>query len=206
MQTLVAPTVVDRELPTDEERALLELTRDLVLKESLPRVDKAEDTGDFPQDVFSVLGQAGLLSLPYPEEFGGGGQPATVYLQVVEELACGWLAVGLGVSVHVLACHGVANFGTREQQQRLLPAMLGGETLGAFCLSEPHAGSDVAAMRTRAVLSESGDRYTVTGDKAWITHGPVADFLLLMARTDDGHQAGRRCCRSSRVPTRSSGW
>ena len=176
---------VDRELPSDEARAVLDLTRDLVRSELEPRVDDAESTGTFPRQVFTLLGEAGLLSLPYPERYGGGGQPAVVYLQVLEEVARGWLAVALGTSVHVLSCHGVAAFGSEEQQAELLPAMLGGRTLGAFCLSEPQAGSDVGAMRTTATRTTDG--YLVNGTKAWITHGPIADFYLLMARTAQGH-------------------
>lgn len=199
-----ASAVIERELPTEEAHALLELTRDLVRRELLPRVDKAEDTADFPRDVFTTLGRAGLLSLPYPEEFGGGGQPAAVYLQVVEELSRGWLAIGLGVSVHVLACHGVATYGSRAQQERLLPVMLGGESIGAFCLSEPHAGSDVAAMRTKAVRDPdpTGDGYLLSGDKAWITHGPIADFFLVVARTG---AEGSRGLSAFHVPGRLAG-
>ncbi len=178
-------TVVDRELPTPEAADLLELTRDLATRELRPMADKSEATGSFPRALLRQLGELGLLSLPYPEEFGGGGQPAVVYLQVLEELARGWGTVALGTSVHVLACSAVAEFGTREQQESLLPDMLGGTTLGAYCLSESHAGSDAGAMRTRAV--RDGDRYVLTGEKAWITHGPIADFLLVAARTgDDG--------------------
>jgi len=181
----MAYRTVDRELPTEEARAVLELTRDLVRSELEPRVDEAESTGTFPREVFALLGEAGLLSLPYPEEYGGGGQPTTVYLQVLEELARGWLAVALGTSVHVLSCHGVAAFGSQEQRAELLPIMLGGRTLGAFCLSEPQAGSDVGAMRTTATRTDDG--YLVNGTKAWITHGPIADFYLLMARTGASH-------------------
>jgi alkylation response protein AidB-like acyl-CoA dehydrogenase len=183
-------TVIDRELPTAEAADLLGLTRELVQRELQPRADKAEAAGAFPRDVFAQLGELGLLSLPFPEQFGGGGQPAVVYLQVLEELARGWATVALGTSVHVLSCSGVADFGTADQQERFLPEMLGGATLGAYCLSEAHAGSDAGAMRTRAVPGQDdrgADEYVITGDKAWITHGPVADFLLVAARTgDDG--------------------
>ncbi len=177
--------VLDRELPTAEAADLLELTRDLVARELRPQADKAEAAGAFPRALFTQLGELGLLSLPYPEEFGGGGQPAVVYLQVLEELARGWATIALGTSVHVLSCSAVADFGTAAQQERFLPEMLGGGTLGAYCLSEPHAGSDAGAMRTRAVRhggKADGD-YVITGDKAWITHGTVADFLLVAART-----------------------
>jgi alkylation response protein AidB-like acyl-CoA dehydrogenase len=180
--------VIDRELPSSEAADLLDLVRDLVQRELAPRADKAEAAGIFPREVFAQLGDLGLLSLPYPQRHGGGDQPAVVYLQVLEELARGWATVALGVSVHVLACSGVAEFGTAEQQQRFLPEMLGGSTLGAYCLSEAHAGSDAGAMRTRAV--SAGDEYVITGDKAWITHGPVADFYLLAARTGDDRSHG----------------
>ena len=91
---------VDRELPTAEAAALLELTRDLAGAELRPRADDFERRAEFPREVFRKLGAAGLLGLPYPERYGGGGQPYTVYLQVLEELAAAWLTVGLGVSVH----------------------------------------------------------------------------------------------------------
>jgi len=182
-------TVVDRELPSAEAADLLELTRDLVTRELAPRADKAEAAHSFPRDVIAHLGELGLLSLPYPEEFGGGGQPAVVYLQVLEELARGWATIALSTSVHVLSCSGIAEFGTDEQRTRFLPAMLGGATLGAYCLSESHAGSDAGAMRTRAV--REGDGYVITGDKAWITNGPIADFMLVAARTGDQAQGAR---------------
>jgi alkylation response protein AidB-like acyl-CoA dehydrogenase len=184
----VVAAVIDRELPSSEAVDLLDLVRDLVQRELAPRADKAEATGSFPREVFAQLGELGLLSLPYPQRFGGGDQPAVVYLQVLEELARGWATVALGVSVHVLSCSGVAEFGTAEQQERFLPEMLSGSTLGAYCLSEAHAGSDAGAMRTRAV-SES-DEYVISGEKAWITHGPVADFYLLAARTGDDRSHG----------------
>ncbi|MEO7125613.1 MAG: acyl-CoA dehydrogenase family protein [Nakamurella sp.] len=181
---------IDRELPTDEARDLIGLTREVTERELVPRVAAAEETGTFPRDLIAMIGELGLLSLPYPERYGGGGQPATVYLQVLEELARGYVAMAMSVSVHVLACHGVAGFGSDEQRERLLPDMLSGRTLGAYCLSEPHAGSDPAAMRTRAKRLGTGAGYSVTGSKAWITHGPVADFYLLLARTSDDGSHG----------------
>ena len=97
-----------------------------------------------------MLGGLGVLGLPYPEEYGGGGQPYEVYLQVLEEIAAVWASVGVGVSVHALSCFGLVTRGTEEQKQRWLPDMLGGDLLGAYCLSEAHAGSDPAAMRATA--------------------------------------------------------
>ena len=138
---------VERETRDETTAALFELTRELAQGEVRPQADAAEREARFPREIFRTLGKAGLLSLPYPEELGGGGQTYETYLQVVEELATAWLAVGLGVSVHTLTCFPIATAGTPEQQERWLPGMLGGDQLGAYCLSEPGSGSDAAALR-----------------------------------------------------------
>ncbi|GHB78871.1 acyl-CoA dehydrogenase [Streptomyces cirratus] len=176
-----APQPVERQLPTEESRDLLALVREIAQREIRPRAAEEEDAGRFPREVFALLSESGLLGLPYDGEFGGGEQPYEVYLQVLEELAAARLTVGLGVSVHSLACHGLAGYGTKEQQSAHLPAMLGGGLLGAYCLSEPAAGSDAASLRTKAV--RDGDGWVITGTKAWITHGGVADFYTVLART-----------------------
>ncbi len=172
---------VERECRSEEARALFELTAELADKELRPAAAAAERDGRFPREAFARIGQAGLLGLPYPEALGGGGQPYETYLQVVEELAAAWLTIGLGVSVHVLSCFPLVTAGTAEQQQRWLPTMLGGELLGAYCLSEPASGSDAAAMRTSA--RGDGSVFILNGTKAWITHGGRADFYAVFART-----------------------
>jgi alkylation response protein AidB-like acyl-CoA dehydrogenase len=182
---------VARSLPSPEAEALLELTRELVQAELAPRAAAFEERSEFPREVFRTLGKAGLLGLPYPEEHGGGGQPYEVYLQVVEELSRGWLAVGLGVSVHTLSCYPLAAFGSDEQRERWLPDMIGGDRLGAYCLSEPHSGSDAAALSTRA--ERDGDDWVVNGTKAWVTHGGEADFYNLMVRTGGPGAKGISC-------------
>ena len=179
---------VDRLLPTREAYDLLELTRELVAKELAPRATEDEAAERFPRDVFATLGASGLLALSYPEEYGGGAQPYEVYLQMLEEVATGWFAVGVGTSVHTLSAYGIAHAGSEEQRTRLLPDVLGGGLLGAYCLSEPQAGSDVASITTKAV--RDGDAYVVNGVKAWITHGGEADFYLLFARTGADRTAG----------------
>ncbi|MGR8011703.1 acyl-CoA dehydrogenase family protein [Streptomyces hypolithicus] len=176
-----APQPVERQLPTEESRDLLALVRDLVQREIEPRAAAEEDAGHFPREVFTLLSESGLLGLPYDAEHGGGDQPYEVYLQVLEELAAARLTVGLGVSVHSLACHALAGYGTKEQQAEHLPGMLGGGLLGAYCLSEPASGSDAASLRTKAV--RDGDDWVLTGTKAWITHGGIADFYTVLART-----------------------
>jgi alkylation response protein AidB-like acyl-CoA dehydrogenase len=182
---------VERSLPTEEAAALLALTRELADGELAPRVEDFEARGEFPRELIRTLGRAGLLSLPYPEEYGGGGQPYEVYLQVLEELAGRWLAVAEAVSVHTLTCYPVAAYGSDAQRKRFLPDMLGGELLGAYCLSEPQGGSDAAALATRAVRDR--DEYVVSGTKAWITHAGVADFYNVFCRTGGPGAEGISC-------------
>ncbi|MFF9141282.1 acyl-CoA dehydrogenase family protein [Streptomyces albogriseolus] len=176
-----APQPVDRLLPTDEARDLLTLVRDIAQREVAPRAAEEEEAGRFPRELFTLLSESGLLGLPYDSAYGGGDQPYEVYLQVLEELARARLTVALGVSVHTLATYPLAAHGAKEQQAEHLPAMLGGGLLGGYCLSEPSSGSDAASLRTRAV--RDGDDWVIDGTKAWITHGGVADFYTVMART-----------------------
>ncbi|WP_407548518.1 acyl-CoA dehydrogenase family protein [Streptomyces sp. Pv4-95] len=179
---------VDRRLPTEEAHALMTLVRELTEREIRPLAAEEEDAGHFPRETFRLLSEAGLLSLPFAEEFGGGDQPYEVYLQVLEELAAARLTVGLGVSVHTLSCHALAGYGSKEQRAEHLPAMLGGGLLGAYCLSEPASGSDAASLTTRA--TRDGDTWTLNGTKAWITHGGVADFYTVLARTGSSGSHG----------------
>ncbi len=181
-------SLAQREYRDSETKALFELAAELADAELRPAAAAAERDGRFPREVFRMLGAAGLLSLPYPEGFGGGGQPYETYLQVVEELAEAWLAIGLGLSVHTLTCHPLVTAGTPEQQERWLPGMLGGDQLGAYCLSEPASGSDAAALRTTA--QADGPDFVLNGVKAWISHAGQADFYTLFARTS-GDPEGR---------------
>ena len=173
----------ERMLPSTEAADLLALTRDLASAELAPIASEYEAAGRFPRDKFRLLGKSGLLGLPYPERWGGSALSYEVYLQVLEELATAWMTVAVGLSVHTLACYPLAGYGTDEQRDALLPDLLAGDLLGGYALSEPEAGSDAAALRTRAV--RNGDGYLVTGTKAWITHAGVADFYLLMVRTSE---------------------
>ncbi|MET9249765.1 acyl-CoA dehydrogenase family protein [Nonomuraea sp. NPDC003709] len=175
---------VDRLLPDQDARDLIELTREIADKELGRRVDEHERAETYPEGLFATLGAAGLLGLPYPEELGGGGQSYEVYLQVIEELAMRWAAVAVATSVHTLACFPVSAFGTPEQRERWLPDMLAGRLIGGYSLSEPQAGSDAGALTCKAERVETG--YRITGNKAWITHGGLADFYALFVRTGEG--------------------
>jgi alkylation response protein AidB-like acyl-CoA dehydrogenase len=182
---------VDRMLPSPDAVELIALTREITAAELAPFAAAAEESETFPRDRFALLGRSGLLSLPYPEELGGGDQPYETYLQVLEEMASAWMSVAVGVSVHSLSCYPLARFGTADQRSALLPRLLAGDLLGAYCLSEAQAGSDVSAIATKA--RRSGDGWRLSGTKAWITHGSQADFYSVFARTGDDPTRGLSC-------------
>jgi alkylation response protein AidB-like acyl-CoA dehydrogenase len=182
---------VDRLVPTREGAELVQLVREIAQAELVPRAAADEAASRFPRDAFTMLGRAGVLGLPYPESYGGAGQPYEVYLQALEEIATAWLSVGVGVSVHVMALCPLTTFGTPAQRESLLPSLIAGDRLGAYALSESHAGSDISGMTTRAKATDDG--YALSGSKAWITHGSVADFYSTFARTSDEPRGGITC-------------
>ncbi|MGW4483191.1 acyl-CoA dehydrogenase family protein [Amycolatopsis sp. NPDC004368] len=181
----------DRLLPTTEAEDLLGLVREIARDELKPRACAAEEAEEFPRDAFTLLGKSGLLGLPYAERWGGADLPYEVYLQALEEIAAAWMTVGVGLSVHTMSCYALAHHGTDEQREKWLPDMLGGSLLGAYALSETQAGSDAAALSTRA--RRDGDDYVINGTKAWITHAGVADFYTTMVRTSDDGGHGISC-------------
>jgi len=181
----------ERLIDSPEARDIVSLARDVARAELAPRAAEAEAEGRFPREAFSMLGSLGILGMPYPEAFGGGGQSYEIYLQVLEELASAWASVALGVSVHTICCFPLAYHGTDVQRKRWLPDLLAGEQIGGYCLSEAHAGSDAAALRTRARGTDDG--YRIDGSKAWVTHGGQADFYTLFARTGEHRTRGVSC-------------
>ena len=181
----------ERLLPTTEAQDLIALTREIAREELAPRAAEFEEAERFPREQFRLLGKSGLLGLPYAERWGGGEVSYEVYLQVLEEIAGAWMSVGVGLSVHTMSCYALAHYGTDLQRDSWLPAMLEGDLLGAYALSETHAGSDAAALSTRAKLD--GDDYVVNGTKAWITHAGEADFYTTMVRTSDDGGRGVSC-------------
>ncbi|QDP98162.1 acyl-CoA dehydrogenase [Microlunatus elymi] len=182
---------VDRMLPDTEATELVALVSEIAREQLAPRAAEAEAQEVFPREAFRVLGRAGLFGMPYPERWGGLDQPYEVYLQALEEVATAWMGVGVGASVHVMTCLALVRFGSDDQRDRFLPDMLGGDLLGAYALSEPQAGSDVAAMTTRAKRTDSG--YELHGQKAWISHAGHADYYLTFARTGPDRSHGVSC-------------
>ncbi len=173
----------ERLLPDSDAESLVALAREIARDELAPRAAAAEEAEQFPREQFHLLGKSGLLGLPYPERWGGGDVRYEVYLQALEEIATAWMTVGVGLSVHTMSCYALAEYGTDEQRDEWFPDMLEGSLLGAYALSETQAGSDAAALSTRARLD--GSDYVVNGTKAWITHAGVADFYTTMVRTGD---------------------
>ena len=182
---------VTRLMPTQDSVELMALVEDFAARELAPKAAEAEARSEFPRDLLRELGGLGVLGLPFEAAYGGSEQSYEVSLQVLEEIARAWLALGVSVSVHWLSCFPLAAFGSVDQRERWLTDMLGGDLLGAYCLSESHSGSDAAALATRAVLD--GDEYVVNGTKAWITHGGRADFYSVMVRTSDDGPKGITC-------------
>jgi alkylation response protein AidB-like acyl-CoA dehydrogenase len=181
----------DRELPTPEAADLLDLAGQIADRELAPRAADFEERGEFPRELIALIGKAGMSGLPYPERHGGGGQPYEVYLQVLERLAYRWLAVAESVHLHVVACYPLAAYGDDRQREELLPRMLDGSTIGAVCLSEAAAGSDLAAMAT--VAEVDGEHYRVRGTKSWTSHAGVADFYNVYCRTGGPGIGGISC-------------
>jgi alkylation response protein AidB-like acyl-CoA dehydrogenase len=164
-----------------EQRDLLEVVGHFVDNEVAPHAAEHEAAATFPMETFRRLGAMDLVGLPLPEDVGGSGLPYRTYLMVLEELARGHATLALGLSVHTLVMTILDRFGTPEQRQELLPRMVAGEHLGAYCLSEPDAGSDAASLQARAVREDEG--YRLSGTKAWVTHGGIAERYLVFART-----------------------
>lgn len=173
---------------TDEERRLRETVRAFVEHEVRPPAGEFEARGEEPLALYGKLAELGLTGIPFDPAYGGGGQPYRIYLLVMEELARGWLAPAIGLSVHTLACDGIQRYGSARLRERLLPAMLAGERLGAYALSEPASGSDAARLTTRAVHRDG--TYVISGRKQFCTRGGEADHLLLMARTGEEGPGG----------------
>jgi alkylation response protein AidB-like acyl-CoA dehydrogenase len=175
---------------TPDDRELVGLARKWVDERAAPAAARYEEEKRFPRDLFAELGQMGFGGIPYDERYGGGGQSYLLYLSVVEEVGRGFLSLGVGVSVHHLCAFGIHQFGSEALKERYLPPLFAGEHLGAYALSEASSGSDAAALRTRAVRSDDGSSYLLTGSKRFISHAGEAETYLVMARTGEEGPSG----------------
>lgn len=175
--------------PTDVEQELLAVVAAFVEDRVAPAAAAHEDEERFPLETFRALGRMDLLGLTMPEEVGGSAIGLRPYLMMLEELARGHATLALAVSVHTLVMQAIAHAATPAQAREHLPSMVTGQHLGAFCLSEPDAGSDAASLTTRAVRDDDGT-YRLSGTKAWVTHGGVADRHVVFARTGGAGAGG----------------
>ncbi|MCS6879911.1 MAG: acyl-CoA dehydrogenase [Oscillochloridaceae bacterium] len=168
---------------TREQELIRQTVREFAEKEIAPRARHVDETGEFPAETFEKMGKLGLMGLPFPEEYGGAGADTVSAAIAVEEVArvCG--STALAYAAHMgLGSAPIFMFGTEEQKRKFLVPAARGEYLGAFGLTEPHAGSDAGATRTRAVLE--GNEWVINGQKMWITNAPVAGHLIITAVTD----------------------
>jgi alkylation response protein AidB-like acyl-CoA dehydrogenase len=167
----------------EEQEMFRKTIREFAEKEIMPRAQEIDLKGEFPWDIIRKMADLGLMGLPFPEEYGGAGGDAISYAIAVEEIARASGSVAITYSAHIsLACSPIYLFGTEEQKKKYLIPMARGEKIGAFGLTEPGAGSDAAAIKTRAVLD--GDEWVINGQKIFITNGSIADVVVIAAVTD----------------------
>jgi alkylation response protein AidB-like acyl-CoA dehydrogenase len=180
---------------TDEERLLQATAREFAQREVAPGAIERDEVERYDRALFAAMGALGLTAAPFPTEIGGAGFSYLGWTLVMEEIGAADMAMAVSLSVHILSQYPVVTWGTDEQRARWLPAMQSGEALGAFALTEPHAGSDAAAIRTRAERvggsADAPTEYRLTGTKIWISNAPEADRYLVFATLDpDAGAAG----------------
>ena len=170
---------------TEDQQDILEAVRSFVDKEILPVATELEHRDEYPTQIVEGLKELGVFGLMIPEEYGGLGESLLTYALCVEEIARGWMSVSGIINTHFIVAYMLQQHGTEEQKQRYLPRMATGEVRGAFSMSEPECGSDVAAIKTKATRNDDGG-YTITGQKMWLTNGGSSTLVAVLVRTDEG--------------------
>ena len=173
---------------TEEDRLLEATTREFATRELAPGAIERDEAERYDRSLFAAMGALGLTAAPFAAEVGGAGFSYLAWTLVMEELGAVDMAMAVSLSVHILSQYPIVTWGSPEQRERWLPAMQRGEALGAFALTEPHAGSDAAALRTRAEriggTAAAPEAYRLTGTKIWISNAPEADRYLVFATVD----------------------
>src|SRR3712207_4674157 len=172
---------------TDVQQEILSTVRSFVDKEIIPAAQELEHADQYPQEIVDGLKELGIFGLMIPEEYGGLGESLLTYALAVEEIARGWMSVSGVINTHFIVAYMLRQHGTAEQKERLLPLMATGEVTGAFSMSEPGLGSDVAAIRTKATRQDDGG-YVIDGQKMWLTNGGSSSLVAALVRTDLGHE------------------
>ena len=173
---------------TDIQEEILKTVRKFVDEKIIPVATELEHKDEYPTAIVEGLKDLGIFGLMIPEEFGGLGESLLTYALVVEEIARGWMSVSGVINTHFIVAYMLMHHGTDEQKQKYLPKMATGETRGAFSMSEPGCGSDVAAIKTKAVKNDDGN-YTITGQKMWLTNGGSANLVAVLVKTDEGQDS-----------------
>jgi alkylation response protein AidB-like acyl-CoA dehydrogenase len=168
---------------TDIQREILATVRGFVDKEIIPHAQELEHSDTYPADIVEGMKEMGLFGLTVPEEYGGLGESLLTYALVVEEIARGWMSVSGVINTHFIVAHMIKQHGTDEQKKHFLPRMATGEVRGAFSMSEPDLGSDVAAIKTRG--KRDGSDYVIDGQKMWLTNGGSSTLIAVLAKTDE---------------------
>jgi alkylation response protein AidB-like acyl-CoA dehydrogenase len=187
---------------TDEQKAILEMVRQFVDEQILPKAEHYDHEDEFPDPIVEQMKELGLFGVTIPEEYGGMGLDLTTYAMIVEELSRGWISISGVVNTHFIGSYLLMKFGTDEQKERLLPRMATGEIRAAFSLSEPELGSDVAAIKTSGVKQEDGS-WEINGQKMWVTNGLRSGVVFVLARTDresESPQRGMTCFLCEKEP------
>jgi alkylation response protein AidB-like acyl-CoA dehydrogenase len=188
---------------TESQGLIRDMARRFAAERLSPNSAAWDETAHFPREVLREMGALGLMGMLVPDEYGGSMSDTVAYAVALEEIAAGDGAISTIMSVHnSVGCGPILRFGTEEQKRRFLLPMARGESLGAFCLTEPHAGSDASAIRTRAVKSGSG--WVINGVKQFVTSGRNADIAIVFAVTD--RTAGKKGMSAFIVPTSNPGW
>ncbi|MCB0933878.1 MAG: acyl-CoA dehydrogenase family protein [Mycobacterium sp.] len=170
---------------TDVQIDILATVRRFVDKEVIPNAQDLEHADTYPQEIVDRMRHMGLFGLMIPAKYGGLGESLLTYALCVEELARGWMSISGVLNTHFIVAYMIRQHGTDAQKRRFLPGMATGEIRGAFSMSEPEVGSDVAAIRTRAVRSHDGT-YRISGQKMWLTNGASSTLVAVLVRTDEG--------------------
>src|SRR5688572_10003172 len=170
---------------TDIQQEILSTVRTFVDKEIIPHAQRLEHADEYPTEIVEGMKDLGLFGLTIPEEYGGLGESLLTYALVVEEIARGWMSVSGIVNTHFIVAYMLMQHGTEEQKRHYLPRMATGEVRGAFSMSEPGCGSDVAAIKSKAVKQDDGS-YSITGQKMWLTNGGSSNLVAVLVKTDEG--------------------
>ncbi|NYG06226.1 alkylation response protein AidB-like acyl-CoA dehydrogenase [Phycicoccus badiiscoriae] len=171
---------------TEEQTELVKLVREFVNEQIIPVAQQLEHADEYPTEIVEGMKEMGIFGLMIPEEYGGLGESLLTYALVVEEIARGWMSVSGIVNTHFIVAYMLLQHGTDEQKQRYLPKMATGEIRGAFSMSEPGLGSDVSAIKSKAVRDGDSDDWSITGQKMWLTNGGSANLVAVLVKTDLG--------------------